>query len=332
MSLTYINTIYNLVKTSFFDNKIIIINSQFQLTNFIEYQNLNLKNKIKYKKNNIFITTAKKSEVEKIFLTRIKFKNNHIFDINSKYFKLLLFLILKLRSLLNNELDYIIIGDHNNITKKYNSFFDKIRGFTKKIVTLDDGTSVFYLKKKYNYHNYTFFSHFNKKYFDTRQNIYIKNEYTHIKALKKKTTIKKNYIILLGTPFVKKSLLKEKHYIKCLKFLKKKYINRDIYYFPHPKENTNDIRKLNLFKIIKSNLGFEIYLLSQKIIPSKIIGLNSTAFIMISILFNNRINLENYFYIDEDNENITKKNVLFQKKIINYFSKYLNINTNFIKL
>ena len=332
MLLTFINKIYNLIKSSLFDNKIIIINSQLQFINFIEYQNLNLKNKIEYKKNNIFITTAKKNEVEKIFLTKIKFKNNHIFDINFRYFKLLLFLILKLRSLLNNELDFIIIGDHNNITKKYNVFFDRIRNFTKKIVTLDDGTNIFYLKKIYNHHNYIFFSHFDKKYFDTRQNRYIKNEYTHIKALKKKTTTKKNYIILLGTPFLKKSLIKEKHYIKCLKFLKKKYINRDIYYFPHPKENTNDIRKLNLFKIIKSNVGFEIYLLSQKIIPSKIIGFNSTALIIINILFNKRIDLENYFYINENNKYIGKKNLLFQKKIINYFSKYLNINTKFIKL
>ena len=37
MLLTFINKIYNLIKTSLFDNKIIIINSQLQFINFIEY-------------------------------------------------------------------------------------------------------------------------------------------------------------------------------------------------------------------------------------------------------------------------------------------------------
>ena len=68
----------------------------------------------------------------------------------------------------------------------------------------------------------------------------------------------------MGAPFVVKSLLDENQYIKCLKYIKRKYINKKIYYFPHPKENINDIEKLRLFKIIKSNYGFEIYLLNQK--------------------------------------------------------------------
>ena len=215
--------------------------------------------------------------------------------------------------MLNDKLDHIVTGDINN------NFIGKITHFSKKLIILDDGTNIFYLKdKKFTFQIYIFFSFFNNKYFNIPDKFFINNQYKYIRNLKKSVSKQKNYIILLGAPFVVKSLLDENQYIKCLKYIKRKYINKKIYYFPHPKENINDIEKLRLFKIIKSNYGFEIYLLNQKIIPNKIIGLNSTAFITIYKLFNKKITLDNYFY-KSVNKKKSDQNLKFQKKIINYF-------------
>ena len=279
----FFKQVYHLIKISIVDEKIIILNTPLQLINFIEYKNLNSTNKKKYKKNFIFISNSNKDELKRTLKTNSKINKDIIFDINSIYFKFILFFILKIRSMLNDKLDHIVTGDFNN------NFIGKITHFSKKLIILDDGTNIFYLKdKKFTFQNYIFFSFFNKKYFNIPDKFFINNQYKYIRNLKKSVSKQKNYIILLGAPFVVKSLLDENQYIKCLKYIKRKYINKKIYYFPHPKENINDIEKLRLFKIIKSNYGFEIYLLNQKIIPNKIIGLNSTAFITIYKLFNKK--------------------------------------------
>ena len=326
MLIKFIKQVYHLIKISIVDKKIIILNTPLQLINFIEYKNLNLTNKNTYKKSVILISNSKKDELKRTLETNSKINNDIIFNINSIYLKFILFFILKIRSIVNNKLDHIVIGDFNN------SFICKITNFSKKVIILDDGTNIFYLKnKKFTFSKYIFFSFFNKKYFNIPYKFFIENQYTYIKNLKKSISKQKKFIILLGSPFVSKSLLDENQYIECLQHIKKKYIDKKIFYFPHPKENINDIAKLKLFKIIKSNYAFEIYLLNQKVLPDKIIGLNSTAFITIYKLFNNNIILENYFYYN-DNKKIFSKNLKFQKKIINYFSKYLKIPTKFIKL
>ena len=327
MLIKFIKQVYHLIKISIVDEKIIILNTPLQLINFIEYKNLNLTNKNTYKKNVILISNSRKDELKRTLKTNSKINNDIILNVNSIYLKFILFFILKIRSILNDKLDHIVIGDFKN------SFMNKIKNFSKKVVILDDGTNIFYLKNnKFTFSNYIFFSFFNKEYFNIPHKFFIDNQYTYIRNLKKSVSKQKNFIILLGAPFVVKSLLSENQYIKCLKHIKKKYINKKIFYFPHPKENTDNIRKLELFKMIKSNFGFEIYLLNQKQIPSKVIGFNSTAFITTYKLFNNSINLENYFYFSYDKKYIAKKNLRFQKTIINYFSKYLKVNTKFIKL
>ena len=76
-------------------------------------------------------------------------------------------------------------------------------------------------------------------------------------------------------------------------------MNNKIYYFPHPKENIELSKKIlpqNL-KIIKSNLNFETFLISQKIIPKLIIGFNTTSLIIIKKIFINKIKLLNYHLV-----------------------------------
>ena len=152
MLIKFIKQVYHLIKISIVDEKIIILNTPLQLINFIEYKNLNLTNKNTYKKSVILISNSKKDELKRTLETNSKINNDIIFNINSIYLKFILFFILKIRSIVNNKLDHIVIGDFNN------SFICKITNFSKKVIILDDGTNIFYLKnKKFTFSKYIFF-------------------------------------------------------------------------------------------------------------------------------------------------------------------------------
>ena len=124
----FFKQVYHLIKISIVDEKIIILNTPLQLINFIEYKNLNSTNKKKYKKNFIFISNSNKDELKRTLKTNSKINKDIIFDINSIYFKFILFFILKIRSMLNDKLDHIVTGDFNN------NFIGKITQFTKKLI------------------------------------------------------------------------------------------------------------------------------------------------------------------------------------------------------
>ena len=87
----FFKQVYHLIKISIVDEKIIILNTPLQLINFIEYKNLNSTNK-KNIKNFIFISNSNKDELKRTLKTNSKINKDIIFDINSIYFKFILFL------------------------------------------------------------------------------------------------------------------------------------------------------------------------------------------------------------------------------------------------
>lgn len=137
----------------------------------------------------------------------------------------------------------------------------------------------------------------------------------------------------MGNNYVDRKIFKIKTFKKIQKFILMKFSNDKLYYFPHPKETHNIVKKRVMFKIIKSSLPFELYLILNNEIPKIIISYNSTAFVSLNKIFLSKIKLINLFIKLKKNERGEKYELSFQRnlKTMNYFKKYLKINTILIK-
>lgn len=233
---------------------------------------------------------------------------------------------------------YLSIINGNYLVDKF-SLFMFLRCKSKYFV--DDGTSTLLLNEKkdiegrlakiiksflviFNF-KITFFSSYDKsnKIFKSK----ITNNYNYLKKKISKKAINSNQIYILGTNLVdNKQYFLEKKYIERIRSIKSKFFSKKISYFPHPREKIsknlkNFLIKKNI-KIIISKLPIEIYLVHKPEIPKNFISFYSSAFIVLKIIFEDKLNL--YFY----NDNFITKN--FKK--YQYFSKYFLKNFKKIKI
>ena len=223
----------------------------------------------------------------------------------------------------------IVIGDYEN------SFFNKIFKFSKKIVFLDDGMNIFAIKNSLKKilsenSNYYFFSFYDKKFLGTKK--YLKNDFLFLKSKIKKIK-KTNKIFFLGSG-VYSDIFDFKTFKKIQNYFLKKFSRNKLYYFPHPKETFDGLKKTVLLKTVKSSLPLELYFILNNEIPKIVISYNSTAFVTLKKIFSSKVKFLNFFVKVkkiEGGENYSDYLLQIHLKTIRYFEKYLKIKTIFIK-
>ena len=311
------------------ENEINLIGTPLQFLNLIEYH---FKYNFNYfdKPRKIFVCNAHGREIDQINFIKKKLRLNYeIIHIDNKIDKLLLLIVCLFKKILKEKFFLFVLGDYGN------PFFDRFLKFSKKVIFLDDGTNIFSIKKNLKKKlsensNYYFFSFFNKKFLGTKR--YLNNDFSFLRSKIKKIK-KKNKIFFLGNNYVEQKIFKIKTFKKLQKFILKKFSYDKLYYFPHPKETINSVKKRVMFKIVKSSLPFELYLILNNEIPKIVISHNSTAFVSLKKIFLSKIKLINLFMKLKKSERGKNYELIFQRnlKTMNYFKKYLKINTTFIK-
>jgi hypothetical protein len=320
------------VNNSYFFNiifckKIVVISSSLQMLNLAEFIYTH-----KYLKKNfsdfIILCPYMDNRILKIIKKcNQKFvkRKNLIFDVQEGIQIKFLYLIILIRTIFNLKLDQIIIGNYNSyLNQKYSKI-------SKDVYILDDGTNL--LDKKHlkliKKSKYYFFSFFEKKFF--REGYYEKNEF---KLLKNKFPSKKKYsknILILGAALIERNYLNEDKYYQVIKYIEKKYKNKNLYYFPHPKENLDRIkRKFKSIKVLKSDYPIEIYILKMSKFPKTIVSFNSSAVIPLKS-FNKDLDIFNLFLKVKprnDNQRIFVDRAVATEK---YFSK-ISIKTKTLQL
>jgi hypothetical protein len=315
---------------NFFNSKkVIFVNTPLQFLNVLELENIQL-NREATTERFVFVTNSTKNDLVKI--REIKNFYNleyyHIYNVNFFLTKVFLIILLKIREVSNYKIYFLIIGNYTNV------FLKRFLNVSKIIYVVDDGTNFFDKndKKIFKKKNVFFFTFINYKIFKKYklQNV-VKNNFLLIKSklnIKKKN--KNNEILILGSPYVEGEIISLQQYNKYLLLLKNKYKNNKIYYFAHPKENLENLKKYeNNFILIKSHLPIELFLVLRQYRFSRIISFNSTALITLRRIFGMKLHLLNYNFINTSlkskiygNLNISKI-----KNIILYMKKYCTINT-----
>jgi hypothetical protein len=322
----------NLFYFLFISKKIIFVSTPLQLLNVLELESRHLKEKIiDYKF--VFVTNSSKIDLIKIREIKKFFNLKNYYICNANFFltKLFFIILLKIRDIIKYKISFLIIGNYAN------KFFIRFVYISEKVFIVDDGTNFFDKKnnrliKKKKVYFFTFLNHeIVKKY--NFKNI-LKNNFLLVKSKLTRTNkglYKKNKeILILGSPYVEGEIISLKQYMEFLSFLKNKYINNKIYYFPHPKENLRNLNKYeNNFIIIKSHLPIELFLVARQYRFLKIIAFNSTALITLRYIFGMKLNILNYNFINTSAKSIIFSNlyILKIKKIISYLKKYCSINT-----
>tara|TARA_B100001059_G_C17760583_1_gene542588 strand:- start:193 stop:1176 length:984 start_codon:yes stop_codon:yes gene_type:complete len=323
-----LNSLINLVKLSFC-KKIIIITNTLQMLNLVEFIHAH---KSFYKDFNNFIIICpytNKDAFKKIKVCHRELikKNNLILNFQNKIEIKLLYLIFYIKKFFNLGIDQIVIGNYYSYL---NQQFAKI---SREVYVLDDGTNVL-LKKNLQLlkkSKYSFFSIFEKKFFQKEH--YKKNDF---KFLKNKFFYKKKYsdnILILGKPIVESGFFKEPQYDFLIEYIKNKFKNRNLYYFPHPKENSNILeKKFGSIKFIKSKYPVEIYFLKMKKTPKTIVSFNSSAVIPLKLL-DRKLNIFNiYFKIRLDKNHPWRLNLKRELNTKKYFESHLSIKSKTLKI
>jgi len=323
--MLYFSLFYFLI----FKKKIILINSPLQFINFLEYKNLYLTSESNFKTFIVIVLNSSKREISYIEeITRfLNVKIDNIIFLKSKILiKLFVTTSIFIRKIFSFRIDQLIIGDYAN---KYFIEFYKLSHST---IFLDDGTNAldFKISPLANKKKISIFTIFDKKIFNFK-NILLNN----LDFLKSKIVAQKKNkkIYILGTPGVERNFFLKDHYNFYLQYLRKRYRNYKLYYFPHPKEKKDNYQKYSYFKIIETRLPIELHLIKNKYYPIRIIGWNSTAFILIKKLYNTKIELLN-FNLKVEKQYLTTHYLEHVQervfKVIDYFYKYLKIKTIYI--
>ena len=312
-----------------FKKKIILINSPLQFINFLEYKNLYLRTESNFKSFKVIILNSSKRDISYIeeIIRFLNVKIDNIIFLKSKILiKLFVTISILIRKIFSFRIDQLIIGDYAN---KYFIEFYKLSHST---IFLDDGTNAldFKISRFTNKKKISIFTIFDKKIFNFK-NILLNNlDLLKSKIVKQK---KNKKIYILGSSGVERNFFLKDHYNFYLQYLRKRYKNCKLYYFPHPKEKKDNYKNYSYLKIIKTRLPIELHLIKNKYYPMRIIGWNSTAFILIKKLYNSKIKLSN-FNLKIEKQYLTRHYLEYVQervlKIIDYFNKYLKIKTIYI--
>ena len=257
-------------------NNLVIISTQFQLINSIELISKEFKdekfNAIVFIQNNNHLiqieTVAKKNNINILFKVR--------------YSKTLQYLFIIINSILIGKVDKVIIGNcHDNLML----FIIKLLRFNK-LYCVDDGNILDTkdlrpkIDKRHLPVNYfTLHNIDNNEYYDFTYNSYNQLK----KSLNKNQITDKSKVILIGQPLVEQGLIDKETFINIIGKINNKFTN--LLYILHPRELESKFIDLDNLNITRLDKGVESYLISEEILPSKIIGFYSTALFTISKIF-----------------------------------------------
>ena len=282
--------------------------------------------KEKFKRINLFFINQTKTINEKIF-DDINVEKNKIF-LSKKITNIFLTISSLFKLFMhnsNNNINFVYYGDY-----KWN-FLDLINYFfkPKMIFIIDDGLdSIFFEdnKKLYGFRKNYFLSKFLNKKIKYINNLYIpkkKKIYFFQKKFNSKKINKRYNKIFLGSAACSKWLNKKAYY----NWIKNFQSEENFFYFPHRKENIEEIMKfIPKNKIILLNESFEIFYLNLYSKPKKIISFSSTSIYFVR-LFNTKqkiihLSFKNFF--KKKDINLNDEVFLLENKIFSFLEKILN--------
>ena len=312
---------YLLFKNILFSKKIILLQSYLQILNFKELTyskkifNENLKDVVilsHHIKDSYFLKTKKL--LKKLNIKNISIQCSKNFQVKFVY------LLLKLRKFFFNNFELVITGNAN-------SYLDReFINLSNKTIILDDGTNIFdNIFQRSELPNCKVFSVFDSFFFKKYE--YAPNKYFFLKKKLKKISGYSKDIYFIGSPFVEIFNVKKKEYINLLEktfsYLKSK--NR-IIYVPHPKEETSYLKEhFKNIQILELDYPIELYLLSKKKYPDKVVSFRSTALIILKKI-SNKFNFINFTEKNSSMGNFNKD----RKKRINRYIKKLGVKSKII--
>ena len=191
------------------------------------------------------------------------------------------------------------------IVSQVDQFYCKVFYFLvsfKKVIALDEGNAVFEIIHNRNNKNLfmpkkiTFFSSYdiNVQQPDTL----VKCEYLFSKKILKDTTINKNEICFIGSPYLEDGLIEKNLYHSYVSKIADDYRGKTIKYFPHRREKDKNLRILKenyKFSIIQIDLPIELYFLEKKMSPEIILGFTTAALLNLKKITNNETQIYSYY-------------------------------------
>jgi len=194
----------------------------------------------------------------------------------------------------------------NQVDQLYTKFFYFFTSY-QKVISLDEGNDIFrtiedrYNKKKSNLFipkKIIFFSSYNIKVQQSDTLVKCQNLYS--KKIIKNRQISEDEIFFIGSPYIEDSLIKKSVYYSYLDIIKRDFENKKIKYFPHRRENHNNLILLKEnynFSIQEIDLPIEFYFLSLEKSPKIILGFLTHALLSLKKLSNEDTLVRSY-YID----------------------------------
>ena len=196
----------------------------------------------------------------------------------------------------------------NQLDQLYSKFFYFFTSY-QKVISLDEGNDVFrtiedrYNKKKSNFFmpkKIIFFSSYNIKV--QQPDTLVKCQNLYSKKIIKNRQINDNEIFFIGSPYIEDSLIKKSVYFSYLDIIKRDFENKKIKYFPHRRENPNNLIFLKEnynFSIQEIDLPIEFYFLRLEKSPKIILGFLTHALLGLKKL-SNKDTLVRSYYIDSN--------------------------------
>lgn len=197
--------------------------------------------------------------------------------------------------------NHLVVNQLDQLYSKFFYFFT----FYQKVISLDEGNDVFraiedrYNRKKSNFfmpRKIIFFSSYNIKVQQPDTLVKCKNLYS--KKIIKNRQINDNEIFFIGSPYIEDSLIKKSVYFSYLDIIRRDFENKKIKYFPHRRENHNNLIFLKEnynFSIQEIDLPIEFYFLRLEKSPKIILGFLTHALFGLKKLSNKDTLVRSYY-------------------------------------
>lgn len=173
----------------------------------------------------------------------------------------------------------------------------------------------------------TFFSAYD---IETRNNDkVIKNSFRYLKSASKSMT-KDNSVYFLGSPLIETGVVSQKDYIAQLSLIKEYYINKEVIYISHrreDKENLNFIRRDLNIKICSFDYPIEYQISILGPVPSVVSSFVSSALENIRLIMDDELSVVSFKLIDGTYEKKDRMNAVYD-----YYREHVNDSFNLIIL
>ena len=150
----------------------------------------------------------------------------------------------------------------------------------------------------------------------------INNNLLYLKDKSSKIKFNNDEYVIVGSPLISDNYLSKASYVNKINYLIKKIpINSKIFYLPHRREILEDLVEIKDIIFIKSNGCFELWVLTQSILPKNFISFGSGLSVVLNSMFGTDVNQ----YISKFNKNDFYKNHKnfndYYKDIYEYYFK-----------